>query len=265
MTYAKIKLSIADDLATIALADPATMNAAGVDTITELADAFGRVAKGEGGARAVILTGEGRGFCSGANLSSGMGQRAPDGESQGAGSALVTHYNPFITLMRDFPMPIVTAVNGAAAGVGCSLALMGDIIIAAESAYFLQAFRRIGLVPDGASTYLLPRMIGRARAMEMALLGDRVPAAKALEWGLVNRVVPDADLMAEAGKVATELGHGPKSLGLIRTLMWRSLDADFAEQVADEAATQTIAGKTEDFIEGVQAFLQKRPAAFKGR
>ena len=266
MTYAKIKLSFADDLATIALADPATMNAAGVDTVTELADAFGRVAKGESGARAVILTGEGRGFCSGANLSGGMGQRASEGEeSRGAGSALVTHYNPFITLMRDFPMPIVTAVNGAAAGVGCSLALMGDIILAAESAYFLQAFRRIGLVPDGASTYLLPRMIGRARAMEMALLGERVPAAKALEWGLVNRVVPDADLMAEAGKVATELGHGPRSLGLIRNLMWRSLDADFAEQVADEAATQTIAGKTEDFIEGVQAFLQKRPAVFKGR
>jgi len=266
VTYAKIKLSFADDLATIALADPATMNAAGVDTVTELADAFGRVAKGEGGARAVILTGEGRGFCSGANLAGGMGQRAPEAEEpRGAGSALVTHYNPFITLMRDFPMPIVTAVNGAAAGVGCSLALMGDIIIAAESAYFLQAFRRIGLVPDGASTYLLPRMIGRARAMEMALLGDRVPAAKALEWGLVNRVVPDADLMAEAGKVATELGHGPKSLGLIRTLMWRSLDADFAGQVADEAATQTIAGKTDDFIEGVQAFLQKRPAVFTGR
>ena len=266
MTYAKIKLSFADDLATIALADPATMNAAGVDTVTELADAFGRVAKGESGARAVILTGEGRGFCSGANLSGGMGQRPADGEeSRGAGAALVTHYNPFITLMRDFPMPIVTAVNGAAAGVGCSLALMGDIIIAGESAYFLQAFRRIGLVPDGASTYLLPRMIGRARAMEMALLGDRVPAAKALEWGLVNRVVPDADLMAEAGKVALELAHGPKSLGLIRNLMWRSLDADFAAQVADEAAIQTIAGKTEDFIEGVQAFLQKRPAAFKGR
>ncbi|MDB5480135.1 MAG: Enoyl-CoA hydratase/isomerase [Caulobacteraceae bacterium] len=267
MTYAKIKLSFADDLATIALADPATMNAAGVDMITELADAFGRVAKGEGGARAVVLTGEGRGFCSGANLSGGgPAARTPEGDGRpNAGGALVTHYNPFITLMRDFPMPIVTAVNGAAAGVGCSLALMGDIIIAAESAYFLQAFRRIGLVPDGASTYLLPRMIGRARAMEMALLGERVPAAKALEWGLINRVVPDAELMGEAGKVASELAHGPKSLGLIRNLMWRSLDASFAEQVADEAATQTMAGKSDDFIEGVQAFLQKRPAVFTGR
>ena len=115
--------------------------------------------------------------------------------------------------MRDFPMPIVTAVNGAAAGVGCSMALMGDIVIAGESAYFLQAFRRIGLVPDGGSTYLLPRLIGRARAMEMTLLGERVSAAKALEWGLINRVVADADLMTEATKLAVELSNGPKALG----------------------------------------------------
>jgi 2-(1,2-epoxy-1,2-dihydrophenyl)acetyl-CoA isomerase len=265
MTYAKIKLTFADDLATVALADPATMNAAGVDMIVELADAFARIASGEGGARAVILTGEGRGFCSGANLS-GRGPAAPgDDGKPSAGGALVTHYNPFVTLLRDFPMPIVTAVNGAAAGVGCSMALMGDIIVAAESAYFLQAFRRIGLVPDGGSTYLLPRMIGRARAMEMTLLGERLPAAKALEWGLINRVVPDADLLAEAGKIALELAHGPKSLSLIRKLMWESLDAEFAAQLATEAATQNLAGRTDDFVEGVQAFLQKRPAQFTGR
>ncbi len=266
MTYAKIKLSFAEDLATVTLADPATMNAAGVDTIVELADAFGRVAKGESGARAVILTGEGRGFCSGANLSSGGLSGRGEGEARpSAGSTLESHYNPFITLLRDFPMPIVTAVNGAAAGVGCSLALMGDIIVAAESAYFMQAFRRIGLVPDGGSTYLLPRMIGRARAMEMTLLGDRVPAATALEWGMVNRVVPDTELMDAAGKIALELAHGPASLGLIRKLMWESLDAEFAAQLTREAKTQNIAGRSEDFIEGVQAFLQKRPAKFTGR
>ena len=113
-------------------------------------------------------------------------------------------------LLRDFPLPIVTAVNGAAAGVGCSIALMGDIIVAGESAYFLQAFRRIGLVPDGGSTYLLPRMIGRARAMEMALLGEKVPAKTALDWGLINRCVPDAELMSTATAFARELAAGPR-------------------------------------------------------
>ena len=139
--YKKIKLTVADHVATITLSDPATMNAAGLGMVVELADAFGRVAKGEDGARAVILTGEGRGFCSGANLSGGgPAARAREGDGRpDAGSALESHYNPFVTLMRDFPMPIVTAVNGAAAGVGCSLALMGDLVVAAESAYFLQA------------------------------------------------------------------------------------------------------------------------------
>jgi 2-(1,2-epoxy-1,2-dihydrophenyl)acetyl-CoA isomerase len=264
MDYAKIILTAADGVATITLNDPATMNAAGIDTVTELADAFRRVAQGEMAVRAVVLTGTGRGFCSGANLSGGgPAARSQDGGG-GAGAALETHYNPFITLLRDFPMPIVTAVNGAAAGVGCSLALMGDMILAGESAYFLQAFRRIGLVPDGGSTYMLPRMIGRARAMEMALLGERVPAAKALEWGLINRVVPDFELMSEALKLAHELARGPASLGQIRRIIWRSLDADFAEQLADEARTQTSAGKTTDFLEGVKAFLEKRPAAFTG-
>lgn len=265
MAYAKILVAAADGVATITLNDPATMNAAGIDTVTELADAFRRTAEGEFGARAVVLTGAGRGFCSGANLSGGgPAARSQDGGGGGAGAALETHYNPFITLLRDFPMPIVTAVNGAAAGVGCSLALMGDMIIAAESAYFLQAFRRIGLVPDGGSTYLLPRMIGRARAMEMTLLGERVSAAKALEWGLVNRVVPDFELVSEATQLAHQLANGPASLGLIRKIMWRSLDADFADQLSDEARTQNEAGRTKDFVEGVRAFLEKRPAQFTG-
>jgi 2-(1,2-epoxy-1,2-dihydrophenyl)acetyl-CoA isomerase len=264
--YKKVSLTVSDGVATITLSDPATMNAAGMDMVEELKDAFTRVAAGEGGARAIVLTGEGRGFCSGANLAGG-GAR-PSVEADGrpdAGAALETHYNPFVSLIRDLPMPIVTAVNGAAAGVGCSLALMGDIIVAGESAYFLQAFRRIGLVPDGASTYLLPRMIGRARAMEMALLGERVPAAKALEWGLINRVVADGELMDEARKVAKELADGPKALALIRKLMWQSLDAQWSDQLANERATQKVAGKSDDFIEGVTAFLQKRVARFTGR
>jgi 2-(1,2-epoxy-1,2-dihydrophenyl)acetyl-CoA isomerase len=265
MDYQKIKVSTDAAVAIITLSDPATMNAAGVDTAEELTHAIRQATSGDTPARAVVLTGEGRGFCSGANLTAGASAHAAAGEKVDAGAALEAVYNPLVTLIRDMPVPLVTAVNGAAAGVGCSLALLGDLIVAAESAYFLQAFRRIGLVPDGGSTYLLPRLIGRARAMEMALLGERVPAAKALEWGLINRCVPDAELMPTALALAHELAAGPASLGLIRQIMNASLDADWAEQLHRERVSQRTAGWTEDFAEGVTAFLQKRPAAFKGR
>ncbi|MEL6211682.1 MAG: enoyl-CoA hydratase/isomerase, partial [Pseudomonadota bacterium] len=222
-----------------------------------------------GDARATIMTGTGRGFCSGANLGGGeMRKEAASNDTApafDAGAALDTHYNPMILAMKDHPHPIVTAVNGAAAGVGCSIALMGDIIIAAESAYFLQAFRRIGLVPDGGSTYLLPRMIGRARAMEMALMGDKLPAGKALEWGLVNQVVADDALMGTARETAEKLANGPtQALAMIRSLIWDAEDTDFEGQLRKERVAQRTAGRTADFREGVSAFLQKRPAEFTG-
>jgi 2-(1,2-epoxy-1,2-dihydrophenyl)acetyl-CoA isomerase len=265
MDYKKIKLRSEDGVAIVTLSDPATMNAAGSDTARELTDAFKRIASGEVAARAVVLTGEGRGFCSGANLAANPGG-SPQGDGRpDAGAGLKAIYNPLMTLLRDFDLPIVTAVNGAAAGVGCSLALMGDIIVAGESAYFLQAFRRIGLVPDGGSTYLLPRLIGKARAMEMALLGEKVPARTALEWGLINRCVADDQLMPTALEIARELAKGPRSIGLIRKIMLTSLDADWADALENEADTQTVAGRTDDFREGVLAFLQKRPAQFQGR
>ncbi len=154
----------------------------------------GHAATGAPPARALLITGEGRGFCSGANLSAGPAGRSADGDGKpDAGGALETLYNPLVTFIREMPTPLVTAVNGAAAGVGCSLALLGDLIVAAESAYFLQAFRRIGLVPDGGSTYLLPRMIGRARAMEMALLGERVIGRRRRwsgAWSIASRRTP---------------------------------------------------------------------------
>lgn len=267
MDYKKIRLEIADGVATLTMNDPSTLNAAGVDLAAEMAHALRSLTAGVVQARALVITGEGRGFCSGANLSGGgaAGREADVDGKPDAGQALETVYNPMIMLMRDLPLPIVTAVNGAAAGIGCSIALMGDMIIAGESAFFLQAFRRIGLVPDGASTYLLPRMIGRARAMEMALLGEKVPARTALEWGMINRCVPDAELMATATGFAKELANGPKALGLIRKLMWDSLDSDWAAQLHAERMGQKIAGKTEDFVEGVTAFLEKRPASFKGQ
>ena len=264
MGYQKIKTSIEGAIGIISLADPATLNAAGVDLVIELTDAFKAFGMVDSGVGCVILTGEGRGFCSGANLSGrgGGGPAASDPEGPDSGSALETVYNPFITAMRDYRLPIVTAVNGVAAGVGCSLALMGDIIVAAESAYFLQAFRRIGLVPDGGSTYLLPRMIGKARAMEMALLGERLPAITALDWGLINRCVADDQLMPTAMDLAKNLAEGPWALSSIRKLIWDSLDNGFRDQLHAERMGQKAAGRTRDSREGVMAFLEKRPAVF---
>jgi 2-(1,2-epoxy-1,2-dihydrophenyl)acetyl-CoA isomerase len=265
MSQSKVKLSVEDDVAVITLSDPATMNAAGVDMVQQLGETLRKLAVGQVTARAIVLTGEGRGFCSGANL----GGSGPSGgvDADGlpdAGRGLELYYNPVVTLMRESELPIVTAVNGAAAGVGCSFALMGDMIVAGESAYFLQAFRRIGLVPDGGSTYILPRLIGKARAMEMALMGDKIFAKTALDWGLINRCVPDADLMPTAMEIARALAKGPKALGAIRQLIWESLDQTWQEQLHAERLAQRIAGKTADFREGVTAFLQKRPADFTG-
>ena len=151
MDYAKIKLSAHGDVAIITLSDPSTMNAAGLDAVEELSHAFTAASEGPEARRAIILTGEGRGFCSGANLTS-IGGSSPGTPPRTAGDSLVSHYNPLIRLIANLPIPLVTAVNGAAAGIGCSMALLGDMIVAGESAYFLQAFRRIGLIPDGGST-----------------------------------------------------------------------------------------------------------------
>jgi 2-(1,2-epoxy-1,2-dihydrophenyl)acetyl-CoA isomerase len=240
--------------------DPATLNAATL----QIAEAMiGLLTDGLGDARAVLLTGTGRGFCSGANLAGGVVGDDPAGPD--AGAALDSHYNPLVRVLRDLPVPLVTAVNGAAAGVGCSLALMGDMILAAESAYFLQAFRRIGLVPDGGSSYMLARAIGKARAMEMMLMGEKLPAAQALSWGLINRVVPDGALADEALSLATALAQGPtRTLAMIRKMAWAGLDNGWEEQLELERTLQRQAGRTRDSMEGVIAFLQKRPANFTG-
>jgi 2-(1,2-epoxy-1,2-dihydrophenyl)acetyl-CoA isomerase len=261
MAYAKIKYEAEAGVALITLSDPATLNAISVDMTEELVDAFSRAVAD---ARCVVLTGEGRGFSSGANLAGGAPPMGEDGLPD-LGGRLEQTFNPFVTLLRDLPIPYVTAVNGVAAGIGCSFALLGDLIVAGESAYFLQAFRRIGLVPDGSATYHLPRMIGRVRAMEMMLLGEKIPAKTAFDWGLINRCVPDAELMPTAKALAIELANGPtKTLGMIRRLGWASLDNAWSQQIQAEREAQKQAGRTEDFREGVQAFFQKRKAEFKG-
>jgi 2-(1,2-epoxy-1,2-dihydrophenyl)acetyl-CoA isomerase len=258
----KIKTRIEDGVGVITLSDPATLNAAGVDLVAELQAALDGFSVDDA-VRAIVVTGDGRGFCSGANLS-GSGSAAR-GANTGPNGALLKIYNPLVIAMRKSPKPLVSAVNGVAAGVGVSLALTCDLIVAAESAYFVLAFRRIGLVPDGGATYMLPRLVGKARAMELMLLGEKLPAKTALEWGLINRCVPDADLMSTAMTLARALAEGPKSLGATRALVWDSLDRTFSEQLEAEAYAQGDAGRTEDSREGVMAFLEKRPAKFKGR
>jgi 2-(1,2-epoxy-1,2-dihydrophenyl)acetyl-CoA isomerase len=250
-TYGKV--------AVLTLNHPEAMNAAGTKLVKGAAAALSFIENKDNGFRAMILTGEGRGFCSGANLA----ERG--GEDSGVGHALETVYHPFLRRLRDLSIPFVTAVNGAAAGVGMSIALMGDLVVAARSAYFLQAFTRIGLVPDGGSTWLLPRLIGLARAKELSLLAERLPAEKALEWGLINRVAGDNELMEEALKLANQLADGPSSLAVTRSLYWQSPHNTYEEQLDLERISQERAGKTQDFMEGVSAFLQKRPAKFQGK
>ena len=263
MSFEKIAYEIDGDIAIIAFNDPGTLNACGIDTAEELLLAFEQAADA---ARCTILTGNGRGFCSGANLSADVSGSSKSRGKPDAGKALDSHYNPLIMAMREHPHPVITAVNGPAAGVGCSIGLMGDLVVAAQSAYFLQAFRRIGLVPDGGSTWLLPRTIGRARAMEMALLGEKVPAAKALEWGLVNEVVADDQLMPTARSLAEKLAKGPtEALSIMRGLIWSGTEQDLSDQLHAERVAQRSAGRTDDFREGVTAFLEKRPAVFAGK
>ena len=259
----QVRIEVDDGIAVVTLDDPATLNACSLEVGQALHDAVRQV-DGDAAIRCMVLTGAGRAFCSGANLSSSPA-RDGDTTSVDMGLGLERTYNPLMTALRDLRVPLVTAVNGAAAGIGCSLALVGDLIVAAQGAYFLQAFRRIGLVPDGGATFMLPRMIGRARAMEMTLLGERVPAATALEWGLVNRVVSDAELMPTAMAFARKLADGPASLGATRRLVWAGETAAWDAQLAAEREAQRGAGGSSDFVEGVQAFFQKREARFTGR
>ena len=262
MEFDRAKLDIQGSVGIVTLNHPEVMNAVSPEMLGGLMKAFDEVENPKRGVRCLVLTGEGRGFCAGANL------QRPAGDSSGssdAGLVLETLYHPFLRRMRNLPFPLVTAVNGAAAGVGMSFALMGDLVLCARSAYFLQAFRRIGLIPDGGSTWILPRLIGKVRAMELSLLGEKLPAETALNWGLVNRVYDDTELIDKAKELATQLADGPTmALSLIRRLYWESLDNSYEEQLNLERQSQRIAGSSDDFREGVRAFLEKRPAKFKG-
>lgn len=261
----RVLLTYANNVATMTLNDPSVLNPFGFKLRHDIDWALAQIEIGD--ARCLMITGAGRAFSSGANLNDK--DRPPrDRAAEARGevkSDLEAWYNPFFLRLRDLKMPIVTAINGIAAGVGMSLALAGDIRIAARSASFLQAFARIGLVPDGGSSYTLPRLIGLARAMELSMLAERLPAETALEWGLINRVVEDADLPRVAMDMARRLAEGPASLALIRKMYWASLDNTYEQQLDLESKLQMKAGMTEDYSEGVTAFREKRRTKFTGR
>jgi 2-(1,2-epoxy-1,2-dihydrophenyl)acetyl-CoA isomerase len=264
MQFKHVTLDFDGPVAILKLDHPEVMNAVSMDMLGGLGEALDAIDDRRSEVRCLVVTGAGRAFCAGANLQ-GRDNQKP-GSRSNAGVTLETGYHPFLRRLRNLHCPIVTSVNGAAAGAGMSFALMGDMILCARSAYFLQAFRRIGLVPDCGSTWLLPRLVGRARSVELSLMGERLPAEKALEWGLVNRVYDDAALMDETMKLARELADGPTiALSLIRRLYWESSDNSFEDQLDLEQQMQRRAGAAEDFKEGVTAFLEKRPAKFKGK
>lgn len=260
--FDRVYLTSHGSVAVITLNHPEVVNAISAKMVHGLLAALAFANDRANGFRAAVLTGEGRGFSSGANLA----EPQPAGEVLDAGLYLEKYYHPLLFALRDLDMPLVTAVNGAAAGIGMSIALMGDLVLASRSAFFQQAFARIGLVPDGGSTWVLPRLIGLARARELSLLAERLPAEKALAWGLINRVCDDAALADEALTMASRLADGPTlALAATRRLFWASPDHSWEEQLAMEQTEQSRAGRTEDFREGIVAFLKKRPPQFRGQ
>lgn len=260
MSYETILTERVGNVLKITLNRPERLNAASIPLADELAEAFYDL----GDARAVVITGAGKGFCSGADLAA-RGTASARQQKGGSQLALQNHYNPLISQIMRAPIPVVTAVNGAAAGVGCSIALAGDFVIAGRSAYFLQAFVNIGLVPDGGSTWLLARAIGRARATRMMMLGEKIGAEQAEDWGLIYKCVDDAALMDNAMALATRLSEGPTlAYATMKANIQIALDGTLPQVLLAEAEGQRIAGASADAMEGGMAFLMKRKAEFKG-
>jgi 2-(1,2-epoxy-1,2-dihydrophenyl)acetyl-CoA isomerase len=256
-----ILLEISQHVATVTLHRPDRLNAFNEAMHAQLAQALDRIEL-DRAIRAVLLTGSGRAFCAGQDL----GERGAAGSDLDLGGTLDRLYNPLIRRLAELERPVLCAVNGVAAGAGANLALACDIVLAARSATFIQAFCKLGLVPDSGGTFTLPRLVGSARAMGLAMLGDPLPAEQAEAWGLIWRCVEDEQLMDEAVGMARYLAQQPtRGLGLIKRALRASADNSLEEQLDLERDLQREAGHTEDYQEGVAAFLAKRAPVFRGR
>jgi 2-(1,2-epoxy-1,2-dihydrophenyl)acetyl-CoA isomerase len=258
-----VDMQVQDGAAEIALNRPEALNAWNGKLGTDLLAALRRAAEDDG-VRAVVITGAGRAFSSGADLKDLNVDTTPDGRPD-VYKTLTERYHPIMQAIRELPKPVLAAVNGPAVGIGCSLALCCDLIMAGESAYFLLAFVNIGLVPDGGSSLFLPSRIGMARASELSMLGERLPAAKALEWGLINRVVADERLVEESQALAARLAAGPtRSYAGTKRQLNNWLYARMDEQLELEAQIQREMAGSNDFLEGAMAFVERRTARFSG-
>lgn len=262
MNFQTIQYSVTDGVARLTLNRPERLNSFNGEMHAELRTALARVA-GDG-ARVLVLTGAGRGFCAGQDL--GDRQVAPGGAPADLGESIERNYKPLILTLRSLPMPVIAAVNGVAAGAGASLALACDLVIAARSASFVQAFCRLGLVPDSGATWFLPRLVGNARALGLAMLGERLAAAEAAQWGLIWRCVEDEEFPAAVNRLAAELAAAP-TRGIVRTreAILGSWQRTLTEQLDVERDLQRELGYSADYAEGVAAFTGKRAPRFTGR
>lgn len=263
MSFNTIEFVVDQGVATLTLNRPKSLNSFTSEMHAEVRDAMAEVTNNSD-IRCLVITATGRGFCAGQDLS----DRSPsvDGAPPDLGESVEKNYNPLIRGIMNLPKPVICAVNGIAAGAGSSLALACDLVLAARSASFMQAFCRIGLVPDSGGTFNLPRSIGLARAKGLALLGDKLPAETAEQWGLIWKCVDDDELQAEASKLALHLATQPTmALGEIKKLLNQSFSNTLEQQTELEKLAMSKLSQSEDYQEGVAAFMAKRPAVFKGR
>lgn len=261
MGYETIRFeTVGEGVARLVLDRPQVMNALNARMRAEITEALAALPEG---VRCVVLTGEGRAFCSGQDLGDAMGAA---GDGLDLETVLRDEYEPMLRAIRTCKAPVIAAVNGVAAGAGANLALAADLVIAADSASFIQAFARIGLIPDAGGTWIVPRAVGAARAAGLMMLAEALPARRAAEWGLIWEAVADADFEATVAARARQLAAGPTAALLaMREALAASSQNDLEAQLALEARLQGVAGGSGDFREGVAAFLEKRPARFSGR